>query len=94
MDSFACEECRAIYRELKDAHEAARVNRADQNPRDLVAWLEQLDEAECARMRDTSHLWKTWRRLQEHGARTGHSLSVLPLPPGVISNQKIKTDSK
>src|ERR1035441_5111675 len=86
MDSFACEECREISRELRNAGKAARLNSTSQNPRDLTEWLAQLDETECARIRDASPLWKAWRRWQEHRTRTGHASSVLPLPPGASSN--------
>jgi len=44
-------------------------------PQDLIAWLQELDEDDCARMRETSSLWKTWRRLREHRTLTGHSPS-------------------
>jgi hypothetical protein len=52
----------------------------------LVEWIRSLDEEECDRIRETSSLWKAWRRLQEHRRLTGHVLSVLPLPPNAISN--------
>jgi hypothetical protein len=60
----------------------------DQNtsPLALATWLEQLNEEECARMRDTSILWATWRRLQKHRALSGHYLPVLPLSPQAILN--------
>jgi len=32
------------------------------------------------------NLWKIWRRLQQHRALTGHSLSLLPLPTNAISH--------
>ena len=88
MDPFSCEECRAIYRELKDAFAAIRERQADQpsEPPDITAWVQQLDEEECARMRETSDIWKTWRRWQNHRALTGHSPSILPVPPNSMSN--------
>ena len=52
----------------------------------LAEWLEQLDEEECARTRETSPLWATWRRLREHRALTGHRLSALPIPPNLLAN--------
>jgi len=59
----------------------------ERNARQAIAeWVRQLDEEELARIRETSSLWKTWRRLQEHRNLTGHMLSVLPLPPHAISN--------
>ena len=84
----SCSECHSIYRELIEASRAVRERAQEQKTPalPLTAWLEQLDEEECARTRETSSLWATWRRLQEHRARTGHYLSVLPLPPTVISN--------
>ena len=82
-----CAECQAIYRELL---EASRVVREQMHegapPLALTTWLEQLNEEECAQMRETSSLWATWRRLQEHRALTGQSLSALPLPPQAILN--------
>jgi hypothetical protein len=88
MDPLSCDECRAIYRELRDVAAAMKEHQADQNigPQNISAWVQQLDEDECARMRETSSLWKTWRRLQQHRALTGHSLSFLPSPPNAISN--------
>jgi hypothetical protein len=88
MDSSSCDECWAIYRELRDAFRVLSERSSDQNtaPQQLAAWLEQLDQEECARMRETSAIWKTWRRLQEHRAVTGHPLSLLPVPPNAISN--------
>jgi hypothetical protein len=85
---LSCSECQSIYRELIEASRAARERGQEQETAalPLTAWLEQLDEEECAQMRETSSLWATWRRLQEHRARTGHHLSVLPLPPTMISN--------
>ena len=85
MDGFACEECRAIYRDLRANARAAREQVA-QRPGGLAAWLEQLSEEDCARLRESAGLWKAWRRLQEHRALTGHSLSQLAIPPGAIVN--------
>ena len=39
---------------------------------DLVNWLQELNEDSCAQMRETSPLWRTWRRLQDHRTLTGH----------------------
>jgi len=77
VDSFSCEECRAIAHELRDAAREARRRRPGRTmtPQDLIAWLQELDEDDCARMRETSSLWKTWRRLREHRTLTGHSPS-------------------
>lgn len=88
MDSFSCDECRAIYWELREALRAATEVQSDRNntPREIADWVEGLNEDDCARMRETSDLWKTWRRLQEHRSLTGHWLSLLPLPPNAISN--------
>lgn len=80
MDSFACDECRAIHLELQDAFAAAKERLADSRTtaHALAAWVQQLTEDECTRMRETSSLWKTWRRLQEHRALTGHYVALLP----------------
>ena len=87
MDSFRCAECRAIYQELRKAHRAATQNALDQHGTQQIAdWVQQLNEEECARMRETSALWKTWRRLQQHRNLTGHTLSVLPVPPNALTN--------
>ena len=81
-----CDECRAIYLEFWEAADAMRrTKNLIPSSADLVAWLNQLNEEECARIRETSPLWKTWRRLQEHKTLTGHSVSVL-LPPDAASN--------
>jgi len=68
----ACEECRAILRELQEIYDAIR-ERAAGSGTDLTAWVRGLDEAECARMREDHSHWKVWRRMQEHHLRTGHS---------------------
>ena len=64
----------------------AGTHRVVIDPPQLSEWIRGLDEEECARMRESSSLWKAWRRLQEHRKLTGHVLSVLPLPPNAISN--------
>jgi hypothetical protein len=79
---FACEECRAIYRELRDAGRRDVGSFSE----GLAAWVQQLNEEECARMREDSILWNAWRRMQEHRTLTGHWLPLLPVPPGAISN--------
>jgi hypothetical protein len=83
MGSFSCDECRAIYRELRNAYRAADRISA---PRQVADWVLRLDEDECARMRQTSNLWAAWRRLEEHRTLTGHYLSPLPMTPDPISN--------
>jgi hypothetical protein len=87
MDS-PCAECQAINSELVKASHAVRdhMRHEGASPVDLAAWLEQLNEEECADMRETSSLWATWRRLRGHRALTGHSLLALPLPPQAILN--------
>lgn len=85
MDGFACEKCRAIYREFQEASRRAH-GRIAEHPGGLAAWLAQLSEEDCARMRESSGLWKAWRRYQQHRTLTGHALSPLPLPPGPLSN--------
>jgi hypothetical protein len=83
-----CAECQAICRELLEALRPVQEWMRDENtsPLALTAWLEQLNEEEFARMRNTSRIWATCRRLQEHRALTGHYLSVLSLPPQAILN--------
>jgi hypothetical protein len=80
MDLFACDECRAIYRELRQASRPLPFALA-LAPQQIGDWLRQIDDELAAQMRETSLLWKTWRRLQEHRALTGHSLSVSPFRP-------------
>jgi hypothetical protein len=87
MDAFSCAECRAIYLELREALSIFQgTPEVDIDPARLGEWVRGLDEEECTRIRETSNLWKAWRRLQEHRTVTGHVLSVLPLPPNAISN--------
>jgi hypothetical protein len=82
--SDRCEECRAIRLALREAYLAARDHTT--NPQEIAAWLEQLNEQDCARMRANSSLWKTWRRLMQHRTLTGHFVSYLPLSRKVIAN--------
>jgi len=88
MDAFSCDECQAIYRELRDAGSCVTASRRlDGAPLEqIAAWIRDLDEKACARMRQDSNLWKAWRRLQEHRVLTGHAISVVPLPPRALSN--------
>jgi hypothetical protein len=76
MKAYHCGECSAIRRELDEAMAAERA-RVGGEPQDLRAWLERLDEDECARLRETSDMWKAWRKAVEHQLRTGHSISVI-----------------
>jgi hypothetical protein len=62
--AYRCDECSAIRRELDEAMAAEH------------AWLERLDDDESARLRETSAIWKAWRKAGEHQLRTGHSISV------------------
>ena len=87
MDALSCTECRAIYLELQEALSVfAGTPEVGIDPAQLGEWIRSLNDEECARIRETSSLWKAWSRLQEHRTRTGHILSVLPLPPNAISN--------
>jgi len=88
MDAFPCDECRAIHRELQEAFATVkeRLSGPGTTPVDLVAWLQGLDEDECAQVRETSPLWRTWHRWQQHRALTGHYLSPLPVPPSTMGN--------
>jgi hypothetical protein len=76
MDSFSCDECRAIYYELREAFRP--LHKA--TPQEIAGFLEGLDLQQCARMRVSSDMWKAWRRMQEHRVLTGHVVS--PLGPG------------
>src|SRR5215472_6217680 len=73
MDAPSCPECCAIYLELREALSmfantpGAGIDRAQ-----LGEWIRSLDGEEYARIRETSSLWKAWRRLQEHRRLTGH----------------------
>jgi hypothetical protein len=87
MDAFSCPECRAIYLELREARRGATAEtEVADDPAVLAEWIRGLDEEECARIRETSSLWRAWRRLQEHRTVTGHVLSLISLPPNAISN--------
>lgn len=81
MDSFSCDECRAIYAELRAAFPAQQSGHAEQ----IGAFVEALDLQQCARTRVSSDMWKAWRRMQEHRVLTGHVVSPLG-PGGAISN--------
>ena len=85
MSAFECGECEAIYRELREGASERRATRGAA-PEELIVWLGQLNEEECSQMRDSSRPWKTRRRLRKHRNLTGHSVSLLALPPGAISN--------
>lgn len=82
MDGFECEECRAIYQELQRATQAVRQHQSGHGntSTELASYLEQLEVEECTRTRETSPLWKAWRRLREHRSLTGHSISVVADP--------------
>jgi uncharacterized protein YhaN len=88
MDAFKCDECRAIYQDLREAYRAATQDTRDRHEtsQQIANWVQELSEEECARIRETSSVWKTWRRWQEHRSLTGHALSVLPIPPNALSN--------
>jgi hypothetical protein len=86
MDALSCSECRAICLELREALSVfVGTPEVGVDPAQLGEWIRSLNEEECARIRETSSLWRAWRRLQEHRTLTGHVLSVLPLPPNAIS---------
>jgi len=86
MTDFPCAECQAIFRDLWDAHRAANGEGRNQTAPELEEWIAQLNMYDCAGMRATSDLWKAWRRLQAHRTLTGHTLSVLPIPPDAFLN--------
>ena len=83
-----CPECQAIYAELRESWRKIKELHADRLPPvpALADWLRTLDGEECARMRETSDLWKTWRKMREHCALTGHAPILSALPPGALSN--------
>lgn len=81
MDAFSCDECRAIYEELRAFFRPA----ANATPQEIAAYLEGLDMRQCASMRLSSDMWKAWRRMQEHRVRTGHLVSPLG-PPAALAN--------
>jgi hypothetical protein len=54
--------------------------------RRTIDYLRELNDDDCARLRETSDLWKTWRRIQEHRTLTGHSPSLSGFPPDAITN--------
>jgi hypothetical protein len=88
MDGFECEECKAVYQELRKAAETLGQHQAryGNTSAALASFIEGLDDEECTRIREASPLWKAWRRLREHRNLTGHFISVLPIPPSAISN--------
>jgi hypothetical protein len=71
-----------------EAHQAATQNLTAQREshRQIAEWVMQLNAEDCTAMRQTSALWKTWRRMQEHRSVTGHAFSMLPIPPNALSN--------
>jgi hypothetical protein len=75
MDPRSCAECLAIARDLREASRAGRPAESGL----LTAWVRSLDEEECTRMRESSPMWRTWRRREVHRALTGH---VVPLAVG------------
>ena len=85
MDSFSCDECRAIYFELREACRAMG-NAPGASSQQISEWVQRLNEEECARLRESSGLWKAWRRLQAHRSLTGHTQPVLPLPARAMTN--------
>ncbi len=68
MNSISCEECRAIYRELRDTSAAASHDQPQEetSPQKLAAYLDQLNEDDCARMGSNV-------RLVEDLAKTGRA---------------------
>ena len=80
---FSCAECRAIHEELAEASRLLRDYRLDGGfpTEQLVAWLESFEDEESTRIRETSPLWQAWRRREAHRVRSGHSVSLLSLPP-------------
>lgn len=87
MDSSQCAECRAIYQALQDAYRAAiRDGGQREHAEELSGWVQQLDRDECARIRESSEIWEAWRRLQRHRTLTGHTLPVVSIPAGALSN--------
>ena len=87
MAEADCEECRAIRRALRQSWLSVREREGGSaTPDGIVDYLSSLSQKDCAEMRASSDLWKTWRRLMEHRVLTGHAPSLLPLPQGALSN--------
>ena len=82
-EARTCAVCLAIARELRDS---LRQTDSTITAGQLSRYVHELNEDDCARLRETSDLWKTWRQLQEHRALSGHSLSLSGLPPDAITN--------
>ena len=68
MEPEECEECLAIRRQFEAASLAGR----GLTGQDLAQWLRDLDEVACVRLRETSALFETWRRMLRHRMLTGH----------------------
>jgi hypothetical protein len=81
MNTFSCDECRAIYQELRQAWPPGRPVA----PEEIAAFVNGLDPQQCARTRLTSVMWKAWRRMQEHRVLTGHVVS-LPGSSAALTN--------
>lgn len=81
MDRFSCDECRAIYEDLRVAFPISR----SATPQEIAAFLEGLDMRQCASTRLSSAMWKAWRRMQEHRVLTGHLVSPLG-PASALTN--------
>lgn len=88
MDSIECDECHAIRQEFQKDLIAAKLRLSDLNAAalDLATWVREIDEQKNAGIRDSSNLWKTWRRAQEHRVLTGHRVAMPVLPPKAMMN--------
>jgi hypothetical protein len=84
----SCPECQDIFLELLKASQDVKKQNLEQQTetRPLIAWLEQLNEEDCARTRESSRLWAARRRQQEHRALTGHYVPVPLSQSGTNSN--------
>jgi hypothetical protein len=84
----ACEECRAIYRELLELVELSRRTKPGPGAtaEQLVEWLEQQEADEDYQMRVRPALSALTRRWIDHKKRTGHFVQF-PLPPGGLNSR-------
>jgi hypothetical protein len=73
-----CEECVMLRQQLDQAIAAENALVRPAEGEDLAAWIDRLDAEHAGRVRETSAVWKAWRKLVDHRARTGHIISVIP----------------
>ena len=86
--SIPCPECDSIRLEFAEAWRSLRGRLSGRRPapNQIAAWLEQLDETQCRETRETSSLWRVWRRQREHRILTGHYAPAV-IGPGNSANR-------